>query len=56
VGNPPIEREMQVISCPTLLPTIKTYVSTSQFPLSLQGLKQAPVDTVSSIIINNNNI
>jgi hypothetical protein len=26
VGNPAIERETQVITCPTLLPTIKTYL------------------------------
>jgi hypothetical protein len=34
---------MEVRICPTLLPTIKTYVSKSQFPLSLQGLKQINV-------------
>jgi hypothetical protein len=39
-GNPAIEREMLVRICPTLLPAIKPYVSKSQFPLSLQGLKQ----------------
>jgi hypothetical protein len=42
-GYPAIEREMQVRICPTLLPTIKTYVSKPQFPLALQGLKQINV-------------